>query len=116
MIPDWVERQACRGSDPSVFFPDRGGDPDPEAQRLCASCPVREECLSEALRLGDVHGYRGGVNGPERLRILKATPKSDVPAEIRRLRGLSWTVAAVCLRLGVSDYQVHRAMTRGRAA
>jgi len=31
-----------------------------EAQRLCAGCPLREECLAGALERGERHGVWGG--------------------------------------------------------
>jgi WhiB family transcriptional regulator, redox-sensing transcriptional regulator len=109
MTPNWPDFMACRGSDPELFFPVRSGDQCLEAQRLCASCPVRDECLTEALKLRDVHGYRGGTTGAERQRILQASPQPDVLAEIRRLKGLRWPKKAICLALGVSEYLVDRA-------
>jgi WhiB family redox-sensing transcriptional regulator len=112
MTPDWREQAACRDSDLAAFFPSKGGDPCPEAQLMCSACPVRDECLADALRLKDVHGYRGGTSGPERLRMIRRTPKRDVQAEIRRLRDLRWSNAAICLRLGVSDFQVWRATSK----
>ena len=30
------------------------------AKKLCSVCPVREQCLSEALRRGEPHGVWGG--------------------------------------------------------
>jgi WhiB family redox-sensing transcriptional regulator len=108
MTSDWRDYAACRDSDSSVFFPVKG-EPEPEAERLCSGCPVRDQCLSDALRLRDVHGYRGGKTGPERHRMLKGSPRRDVLADIRRLKALRWSKKAICLALGVSDYLVDRA-------
>lgn len=57
----------------SVFF---GAKPDapmsrPEiaaARAVCTSCPVRRQCLKDALEQREEHGVRGGYTAPERLR------------------------------------------------
>ena len=46
--PEWMERAACRGEDPAVFFPSLGADAA-KARAICASCAVRQECLAYAL-------------------------------------------------------------------
>ncbi len=73
----WREDAACAGVDPSVFFrqsPRYGGGIHyitlhVMARRICAECPVRPECLGEALTVGD-HGIRGGLTTFQR-RALK---------------------------------------------
>lgn len=52
---DWRERAACQGSDLELFFLDRDSDLE-EPRRLCGMCPVRADCLAEALELRDVEG------------------------------------------------------------
>ena len=59
---------ACRGSDPDVFFPDRGESLEP-AKRICAECVVRDECLEHALASGERFGVWGGTSERERRRI-----------------------------------------------
>lgn len=68
---DWRNRAACRGSDPELFFPiaEVGYS---AAAAVCADCPVVSDCLEEALRVGDIHGYRGGHTGDERAGLLRA--------------------------------------------
>lgn len=67
-IPAWQQRAACRGSDPELFFPDRGEDADP-AKKICADCPVRQECLEAALARGERFGIWGGMSERERRKI-----------------------------------------------
>ncbi len=47
-------------TDPDLFFPD-----SPEqlaaARALCAGCPVRHDCLAEAVANGTTDGVWGGV-------------------------------------------------------
>jgi hypothetical protein len=49
--PEWMDRGACREESTAKFFPAVGGSAKvmAEARALCASCPVRPECLSYAL-------------------------------------------------------------------
>jgi WhiB family redox-sensing transcriptional regulator len=66
--PEWHAEAACRGTDPEVFFP-RTSDPRHEALALCASCPVRSQCLEHALALPEDHGTWGGRSERARRRI-----------------------------------------------
>lgn len=65
MRPDWMSRAACIGLDPELFFPveTAGGA---EAVQVCASCPVRTECLAHAVATDARHGVWGGVREAER--------------------------------------------------
>ena len=64
----WRQRAACRGVDPSLFFPGKG-DSAPEARRVCAGCPVRDACLEYALVGGETYGIWGGVPELQRKRM-----------------------------------------------
>jgi WhiB family redox-sensing transcriptional regulator len=44
---------------PELFF-DTYGHALELARELCAACPIREQCLSEALQRGEPHGVWGG--------------------------------------------------------
>lgn len=74
----WSERAACQGVDLAVFFPPSGGSQTSRpALRICASCPVRQECLDDALAVEVtssyqcVWGVRGGMTEPERLEYVR---------------------------------------------
>jgi WhiB family redox-sensing transcriptional regulator len=41
------------------------------ARRICATCPVKEQCLEHALAHRIDHGVWGGASERERRRILK---------------------------------------------
>lgn len=66
----WAARGACRHSDPELFFPVTGRGPalrqQAKAKRVCASCPVRIECLDYALQSGEGFGVWGGASEQER--------------------------------------------------
>lgn len=63
---DWRGRGACVGiTNPDVFFPAAPEFLDP-ARRLCRGCPVKGECLAEALSRAEVDGVWGGTTSAER--------------------------------------------------
>ena len=70
-VPAWTEQALCAQVDPELFFPDRGGSVR-EAKSICAVCPVRQECLADALQTRDKFGVRGGLSERERRRIYRA--------------------------------------------
>ncbi len=69
---DWEKRAACAVSDPELFFPNLSDTESAEqAKRICARCPVSEECLEKALRTGDnEHGIRAGLTPKQRQKLL----------------------------------------------
>lgn len=66
----WTEHAACRGLNPTLFFPERGASTR-EAKEVCRGCVVREQCLEFALRYGEKHGIWGGLSERKRRRIRK---------------------------------------------
>ncbi|MDQ5874483.1 MAG: WhiB family transcriptional regulator [Actinomycetota bacterium] len=66
-----MQRGVCVGHpDPDLWFPERGRSAEP-AKRICARCPVREECLEWALQHEDF-GVWGGLSAQERKRTRAA--------------------------------------------
>ncbi len=64
----WQNDAACRGSDPAMFFTERGEETKP-AKAVCADCLVRAQCLDYALDHDERHGVWGGLSERERRRI-----------------------------------------------
>lgn len=64
-ILPWQDSAACIGADTAIFFPE-SGDPVGPAKAICRACPVREQCLADALERGEVHGVWGGLSAKER--------------------------------------------------
>lgn len=64
----WMDRSACLGTDPDLFFPTRGDD-QTAAKRVCAGCQVRVECLEYALATNERNGIWGGLSERERRRM-----------------------------------------------
>jgi|SRR5579872_3411863 len=83
--PGWQDRALCEGEDPEVFFPRPGRGAD-RARALCAACPVRPECLADALENSARHGpglygIWGGTTERERRRLRRKTG-GDVTAAV----------------------------------
>ncbi|MBM3663259.1 MAG: WhiB family transcriptional regulator [Actinobacteria bacterium] len=66
-----MARGNCAEKPPSVFFPSDGVGVE-VAKRVCADCPVKNQCLEYALDNRIDHGVWGGTSERERRRILKA--------------------------------------------
>ncbi len=67
---DWMATGSCAQEPPALFFPSDGAGVE-VARRICASCPVKQECLEYALRNRIDHGVWGGTSERERRRILR---------------------------------------------
>ena len=74
MDTHWTTKAACRGQDPEIFFPEiyyRDDRPRwtvlvEQAREICARCPVRIDCLDDAMRRKERHGIWGGLLPHER--------------------------------------------------
>ena len=76
----WFDDAACRGMDTAVFFPGRG-EPTDEAEAICASCRVTEECLWFALGSGgsrrpERFGIWGGTSHRRRRNLHRSEPEA----------------------------------------
>jgi WhiB family redox-sensing transcriptional regulator len=69
---DWRCRAACRGGDPDRLFV--RGAAQREAKLVCFGCPVRTECLVEALDHRIEFGVWGGMTERERRALLRRRP------------------------------------------
>jgi WhiB family transcriptional regulator, redox-sensing transcriptional regulator len=67
---EWQSRAACRNVDRSLFYP-RPGQSGRAAKRICAACPVREQCLESVLATqtsyAEDHGIFAGTSRRDRL-------------------------------------------------
>jgi WhiB family redox-sensing transcriptional regulator len=55
----WRDEVLCRQTDPEIFFPDKG-QAGTAAKKVCAVCPVRAACLTDAIVQREKYGVRGG--------------------------------------------------------
>ena len=66
----WMSTGNCRNYPPNTFFPSDGVGVD-RARKICAGCPVLDQCLDYALVNRIEHGVWGACSERERRRILK---------------------------------------------
>jgi WhiB family redox-sensing transcriptional regulator len=66
----WRQQAACRGLEPTIFFP--ATDEEAEvAKAVCDQCGVRQACLEHALGSREREGVWGGATERERRRIIR---------------------------------------------
>lgn len=77
---DWRHQAACLDEDPELFFPIGNTGPAllqvEEAKKVCARCPVRQECLDWALSAGQDYGVWGGMSEDERRALKRRNARS----------------------------------------
>jgi WhiB family redox-sensing transcriptional regulator len=64
----WTDSAACRGTDTEIFYP-ANAEEEAEALSICATCPVRAQCLDYAIRNRETYGIWGGTTPEQRRRI-----------------------------------------------
>jgi Transcription factor WhiB len=73
VVSDWSDDAACRGFPTEWWFPASGDVLAGEvAAAICRRCPVRRECLAEALAVEDDfsrHGILGGLTPQRRAQL-----------------------------------------------
>jgi WhiB family redox-sensing transcriptional regulator len=69
---NWRVRASCRDVDPDRLFV-KGAD-QRKVKMVCLSCPVRTECLAEALDKRIEFGVWGGMTERERRSLLRRRP------------------------------------------
>jgi WhiB family redox-sensing transcriptional regulator len=63
----WTQSAECAKPNQPLMFPDEGDAVGIEQARdVCNACPVRQQCLSEALDRNESHGMWGGMTAAER--------------------------------------------------
>jgi WhiB family redox-sensing transcriptional regulator len=80
-VRKWPHSVPCAEADPDAWFPQNDGDGPPvmvgvggysmnqakTPKRICNDiCPVRDECLQEAIERREQHGIWGGMTTSER--------------------------------------------------
>src|ERR1700753_2292029 len=72
MLIDWSKDARCKTTDPDALFVQ--GAAQNRAKLVCMSCPVRTECLSDALDHRIEFGVWGGMTERERRALLRRRP------------------------------------------
>ena len=71
-LQDWTARASCDSADPDELFVT--GAAQNRAKAVCLGCPVRTECLSDALDNRVEFGVWGGMTERERRALLRRRP------------------------------------------
>jgi WhiB family redox-sensing transcriptional regulator len=71
-VEDWAAQGSCRSGDPDTLFVQ--GAEQNRAKAVCMGCPVRTECLADALDNRVEFGVWGGMTERERRALLKKRP------------------------------------------
>jgi WhiB family redox-sensing transcriptional regulator len=86
---DWTSRAVCRETDPDALFVQ--GAAQNRAKLICTGCPVRTECLADALDNRIEFGVWGGMTERERRALLRRRPDvaswTDLLTAARRAYG-----------------------------
>lgn len=73
--PDWQKHAACAGMDVNIFFPKRGEtEKAKQAKKICASCPVVDDCREYSIELAkefDTVGIFGGLAAINRKHVMR---------------------------------------------
>jgi WhiB family transcriptional regulator, redox-sensing transcriptional regulator len=77
---DWRVNASCREQDPDGLFV--RGKEQRKAKLVCIACPVRTECLAEALDNRIEFGVWGGMTERERRALLRRRPDVTSWAEL----------------------------------
>lgn len=83
--PKWTEKARCAGADTEIFFPPRDkalySKVAAQAKVYCLGengtslCPVRSQCLLEAIKTNEQHGIWGGMSHRERNALVRKWKK-----------------------------------------
>lgn len=71
----WAAQAACSNVDPDSLFV--RGAAQRQVRQVCFSCPVRLECLSDALDSNTTYGVWGGLTERERRALQRRFPNEQ---------------------------------------
>lgn len=101
--PTWRDTAACRGQDPDQFHDDRMF-PVLRAQ-FCGRCPVRNDCLAEAIRNREA-GLWGGTSERARAAMMRGRPRATCPScrgrDLLTMAGVGDELAQACRACALS--------------
>ncbi|MBO3744886.1 WhiB family transcriptional regulator [Streptosporangiaceae bacterium NEAU-GS5] len=104
-LSDWRDAGLCAQVDPDLFFPDPGDRAAViRAKSVCAACPVRFECLTDALTRNERFGVWGGLSERDR-RNRRGKP---LPHRCRHCHGPvlepeHWYCSLACRKAGQAE-------------
>src|SRR5690606_2508944 len=103
---NWRARAACAGTASRLYdpwdVPDRMWEAPQDALKMCGRCPVRVECLVDALRHND-HCVRGGTTKRQRDALKRPRWRSKCPVcESTLTSSISGQALQVCAYCGLT--------------
>jgi WhiB family redox-sensing transcriptional regulator len=99
-VEDWASRAACKAETPDALFV-RGAEQN-KAKQVCAGCPVRTECLAEALDNQIEWGVWGGMTERERRALLRRKPNASWRTVLETARDRQGVTTAAAVAQAVS--------------
>lgn len=75
LLIDWTTKALCQEGDPDALFVQ--GAEQNNAKKVCRGCPVRLECLADALDNRIEFGVWGGMTERERRALLRRRPQAS---------------------------------------
>ena len=62
---DWMDNALCAQTDPDLFHVDGSGSSYSPAKKICARCPVTQQCadFAQTVEGGTAHSWRHGIWG-----------------------------------------------------
>lgn len=97
---EWLALRACADMPVAVFFPEDSHGVT-RAKAICATCPVRLDCLQSAMDNDERFGIWGGTSEHERRRLRRPQTQAisvgagfDRPAYMREYKRQARAVAA----------------------
>jgi hypothetical protein len=86
LYPGWTKAAACRDVDPERFFPDEAAF-NGHALSVCEDCPVRFDCLRDALEQKDnPEGVWGCTTKRQRNKLRDQAEESSVDEVVEMVR------------------------------
>lgn len=104
---EWQDDALCAEIGTEMFFPEKGGSTK-DAKKVCADCPVAQQCLNYALQNDERFGIWGGLSERERRKLHAVSTRSranDRREAVKRLHANGQSDTQIGAILGVSsDY------------
>lgn len=88
----WQDDAACAGLDPRLFFPEPGVSVK-DALAICATCPVKTECLDYAMSNVERFGIYGGTTAKQRKTLRRGRPHKQKRVTHGTPSGYAWHLA-----------------------
>lgn len=102
----WESANCANTIFPDLFFPTSLEEiqaSEPMIQQICATCPVKVECLQLALDNKDFNGYFGGVSPEDRRKMSahRSRVRRGNSKEVIRLMELGWSLEDACEEVNI---------------